>query len=251
MTTDHAGYVFLKSLLLVCLCLTTLVYGLSRGLEFVRNLNHDFGPVTIQFQGVGRASLVPDEATISLGVVTRAPSNQEVATRSREKSDQVRTALENMGLSKEAISSQYFNLNAEYFYPENAPAQITGYVANHTLNLHLKGEELDRLSQFINTAIENGADEIYSTAFSLSQEQIDQTRKQIHEQAITDAKTKAQQTAKELGLRVDRLTSYYEDTPQFPSPYLDYGKGGGAEYSVVAPGPTDFTVTITASFQMK
>jgi uncharacterized protein YggE len=145
-----------------------------------------------------------DVAVIDLGVVTRAPTAAAAARDNGERMQavlaRVRTALG----AKAQLSTGIYALNPVYSSPrDGTEPRLTGYSATNVI--HVKTNELTRVGEVIDVAIQAGANQVQRIAFTLS----DQTgpRDAALRNAVLKARHEAEVIAAALGVKISGFRS--------------------------------------------
>jgi uncharacterized protein YggE len=107
---------------------------------------------------------------------------------------------------------------------------------------------------------ELAAENIKADGFSFTVYDIESVQKEIREEAIKSAKTDAKKLTKDLGVHIDELSSFSDNTsPVYPmySAKMDVmsTKNGGDEMSTIAPelvpGQQKITSNVTLTYSIK
>ncbi|HEV7703540.1 MAG TPA: SIMPL domain-containing protein [Gemmatimonadaceae bacterium] len=157
----------------------------------------------------GEARYVPDRATISLGVQTRALTAAKASADNAVKQKAVIDALRAQGIGAEQISTVNYSLNAEQVYNPQAgdkAPRITGYVATNTVRVEVK--KIEQVGALIDATIAKGANEVSSLDFHSSAP--DSLRRvamaDAYKQALADATVLAQAAGGQLGELIELST---------------------------------------------
>jgi uncharacterized protein YggE len=166
-------------------------------------------PSVISTSATGEARYVPDRATISLGVQTRALTAAKASADNAIKQRAVIDAIRAQGIAADQISTVNYNLNAEQVYNPQAGdkgPRITGYVAMNTVRVEVK--KIDQVGALIDAAIAKGANEVNSLDFHSSAP--DSLRRvalaDAYRQALADATVLAQAAGGQLGELIELTT---------------------------------------------
>jgi uncharacterized protein YggE len=158
-----------------------------------------------------------------------------------------------LALKGAGIGEKDFQTSRLSLQPESAPNRtppgaptIVGYRAsNHvTVRLH----DVTRVANVIDTLVAAGANDIGGINFSVSNASklLDDAR----EQAIADARRKAEIYAKAAGVALGAPVSISEEGAPGPMPYRKVAVGM-AESAPVAPGEETLHVTVSVSWAIK
>ncbi|MFY9557861.1 MAG: SIMPL domain-containing protein [Blastocatellia bacterium] len=162
---------------------------------------------SIRVTGDATVSVKPDQAEISIGVVTQAPTAQAAAAQNAQKQDSVISELRKTLGSNADIKTVSYSLNPNYRYPkEGGQPTIAGYTASNTVQI--KTTNLEQVGKVIDIATGSGANNIQSLRFTLKDEAA--ARTQALREASTKARSKAEAIASALGLRIQRIVRVEE-----------------------------------------
>lgn len=155
---------------------------------------------TITVTGTGSVLVVPSIAHIRLAVVTRNASLEEAQQQNNESMTNVIRAIVNEGVPREFIQTTSFSARPIYDYVDGKQIFETFEVRNEiTITL----EDLDRLGEIIDLAINQGANEVVSVTFSVDDPE------NFYEEALTlalrNAESKAEVMAQELGVSLNPI----------------------------------------------
>lgn len=199
--------------------------------------------------GTGEETAVPDTAQFTVGVTKTAPT-VEVAK------DQVNTAtnaiiddLKQLGVPEKNIKTQ--NINTYPNQDFNRGNTITGYTVSQ--ELVVKVEDVNLANKALDSATANGANQISGVTFTIADEAKKELTQKARKEAIADAKSKAQDVAKDAGIKLGKIvTIYVSDTDQPPMPFeakLDSRAQAGNVATNLQPGENTVTVNVTLSYE--
>lgn len=186
-------------------------------------------PVSISVTGEGEVVAVPDIAQISFSVTAKESTAGEAIAKSAEGVNAIVKYLKDNGVEEKDIKTQSYNLNPRYEYPDTrcsewgCPPQgepkLIGYEVTQTVGVKVR--DLSKVGMFISGLGELGVTNVNGPSFTIDD---DSTLKaDARKQAIEDAREKAAALAEQLGVRIVRMTGYWEEQ-NYPMPY---GMGGG------------------------
>lgn len=129
--------------------------------------------------------------------------------------------------------------------------QITGFRVNNQLTVKVR--DLDRLSDVLDDAIAAGGDAVRVNNVSFSVDEPEQYLGEAREQAMKDARERAEQLASLAGVTLGQVRSVSESSP------TSLGRGGfGAEFALAAaaptplsPGETEVSLTIFVVYEVE
>jgi hypothetical protein len=198
----------------------------------------------ISVSGEGEVFAVPDTAQFTFTVFEIAATvnvAQEVVTETQNK---IIDFLKGEGISEENIKTVGYNIYPRYeyqrsaiplgapsgvepvYYPEGRQV-IVGYEVRHTIKVKVK--ETERAGELISGVTSLGANEVSGVSFTIEDEEA--IKREARTKAIEDAKEKAEQLVKDLGVRLGPLVRFEESSGDYPIYFersfaLEEGFGG-------------------------
>lgn len=205
---------------------------------------------TITVSGEGRVSLAPDTVMMTLGVDIRNEALGAAQTEAGEKMDAIIAALKGAGVAEKDIQTGGYYINVERDY--NQPSQpLIGYIVSHTVTAKVR--DTDKAGSTIEAAVAAGANNVGGVWFAL--ENPGDALKQAREQAVNDAKSRADELARLSNATLGAVQHISEGygTPTQP---VAYEGGGEASYDQAAksfapsinPGQTEVVMTVTVIY---
>ena len=144
----------------------------------------------------GEVRVVPDRATIMIGVQTRAATAADAAAQNSRKQRAVIDAIKAQGVPPEQIGTSSFNVIPETRYDSQGQApRITSYLVTNTVTVELKRIEL--VGPVLDAALANGANQINSLSFGIAT--ADSARRAALSMAVAKAKADAEVMARAAG----------------------------------------------------
>lgn len=214
---------------------------------------------TITVVGRGEVSVKPDVAHTNVGVEITSPTVAAAITEARSRMNAVLDALKKLGIADKDIQTSNFSISFERQQQpqpmmETAPGgTVTNTVAGvyHVSNMvSVTIRDLDKVGAVLDAAIEAGANNIWGVNFSLDNTNAPEA--QAREQAITDAKARAEALAKLTGVTVGDVMAISEvvsggPVPVFSAAKEGFGGGGGP----VEAGEVTFSTQIQVIYAIK
>jgi len=200
--------------------------------------------------GEGKVEVVPDTAVVEVGVtVNNISTAREAQNELTQTNNQIIAALTKIGVAKKDIKTTNISVYPNYSY-DGAVSNIIGYNGNATLSVTVK--EVDKASQVVDVATQNGANEVRGPNFTLDKPE--KYREEARNKAIENAKEQAKKLAKNLGIKLGKIVNIVESSPvnmdfYYPRAAAEgMGGGGGPSYE---PGSQTITSTVTLYFEKK
>ncbi len=184
------------------------------------------GPTSISVVGEGEVFATPDIATFSFTVEAKEADATTAQTKSAETMSAVLEYLKGAGIEDKDIKTQHYNLYPQYEYPEvictqwgcppSGEPKLIGYEV--TQSVSVKVRDTAKAGEIISGVGSKGAMNVSGLSFIIDDE--DALMAEAREQAIEDAKEKAEVLAKNLGARIVRMNGYWEEQGGgYPVPY--------------------------------
>jgi uncharacterized protein YggE len=203
-------------------------------------------PSAISVTGEASVSVPPDQAQIDGGVSTEAKTAREASDANNAAMGKVLLALKGAGIDEKDYQTSRLSLQPQYAPNRSGPSPVVGYRASNRVTIKLR--DVTKVASMIDVLVGAGANDIGGINFMVSQASklLDEAR----EQAIADARRKAQIYAKAAGVTLGEPIAISEGgspTPMFRSKVA----GGMAASAPVAQGEETLSVTVSVSWAIK
>jgi uncharacterized protein len=211
--------------------------------------------------GEGKVTAIPDVAQFSFSVITEG--DEDIAPLQEENVSATNKAidfLKDQGVESKDIKTTNYNLEPKYetyscptIYSSVTPcppAEIVGYTITQTVSVKVR--DFTKIGKIVSGVVDAGANSVSSLSFDVD----DSTalENQAKEEAIAQAREKAELVAKAGGFQIGRLLSL-EDS--YGSYYYGYGGSDLKAESVSASVPTieagsqEITANVTLRYEIK
>lgn len=205
----------------------------------------------LDVSATGKATRVPDIATIRAGVVSQAATAAAALSDNAQRMTRVVAALRKAGVADRDLQTAQIQLQPQYRYAENQPPAITGYQASNSVSIRFR--DVAKSGAILDALVAQGANQIDGP--TLSVDAADAALDEARTDAIRRARARAELYAKAAGLRVDRILLISEDggqLPQPPMPMLQMARVAKmADSTPVAAGEQDLTVNVAVRFLLR
>jgi uncharacterized protein YggE len=168
----------------------------------------------LDINATGEVTRVPDLATISAGVVTKAATATSAIQQAANRMARVRSALTQAGIADRDIQTSNISLNPEYRYENNQPPQLTGYSASNQLSVRF--HDIAATGKILDALVREGANQISGP--NLTIEKPESALDEARAKAVAMGRARADLYARSLGLRVVRVVSLSESGGYAPPP---------------------------------
>jgi uncharacterized protein YggE len=225
----------------------------------------------ITVSGEGKIYAKPDVAITSLGVTTTAATVADVTKTNTDKMNAVIDTLKALKIDEKDIQTTNYNLSPVYenytvpvapvpmMYPTASGTVIrngttvTGYKLEQDVQVKIR--DFVKVGDVISQATAKGANVVDSLQFTIDNPE--QFKDQARAKAIEQAKTNAQNLAKESGVKLGKIINVYENYT-YPMAYSSNAKLGvsGADMAQapvpsIQPGQQEIDVTINLTYQVR
>jgi uncharacterized protein YggE len=198
---------------------------------------------SMNVSGTGRVSLVPDIATINIGVRTEAEEVNDALKGNTSQANAIAEVLKDLGIAEEDIQTSNFNVYpSERYNPMTGEVEGRYFVVENTVSVKVR--DLSSLGDVLTAVVEAGANNIYGISFNV--EDREAAVAEARELAIKDAKAKAEAIAEAAGVSLGELLSINVYEGSAPITYFDAKGGAYAESSVPISAGT-LTIVIEAN----
>ncbi|MBR1553503.1 MAG: SIMPL domain-containing protein [Schwartzia sp.] len=168
-------------------------------------------PPILAVSGSGMVQGVPDQAAVTLGVVTHAETTGEAQQENARKAAAIRSALSALGIEDKDIKTEDYNFQPEYSREANERNVIIGYVASNTIRVKVRDVAL--VGDVVDAVLASGANTVRSLDFSIRD--TDGLRRKALESAVKDAWDKAEAIAGALRKSIVGVQRVTENTGMF------------------------------------
>jgi uncharacterized protein YggE len=204
-------------------------------------------PAAITVTGEATVSAAPDLAQIDAGVSSDAKSAREASDANNAAMGKVLLALKGAGIAESDFQTSRLSLQPQYAPNRSGPSLVVGYRASNRVTVRVR--EPNKLAGVIDTLVSAGANDIGGIAFTVSNASklLDGAR----EQAVADARRKAEIYAKAAGVTLGAPVNISEESNPGPVPFRRNVAGMAASPTPVAQGEETLQVTVSMSWAIK
>lgn len=193
--------------------------------------------------GEATVAVAPDMAVIRVGVTSAGKTAREASDTNAKQMTAVLAAIKDAGIGARDIQTSRLSLQPQYDPNRSGTARLLGFQATNQITVNIR--DIDKLAGIIDQAIAAGANEMSGLEFVVSEQSklLDQAR----DDAIADARRKAERYAKAAGVKLGAVTSISEEGST-PQPRLIQAMRAGA--APVAPGEQTLRAVVTVSYEI-
>lgn len=207
----------------------------------------------ISVRGSGVVSAKPDMVNLQVGVQIQNSSLDSAQSEAATKADAIMNQLKAAGIAEKDISTAQYNVEPVMNYRDNQPPEVTGFRVTNIMNVKIR--DISKAGKLIDDLVKSGANSVYGLSFSFSDPTA--VMKQAREQAMNDAKAKAQELASLGGVALGAPLVIEDAGANVPPVIMDQSMAAGAERSLAAgappinPGQQEIRVDVTVTYAIK
>jgi uncharacterized protein len=206
----------------------------------------------IVVSGNGKATGKPDIAQITLGVSKLANTVQQARDDAASSLDAMIKSVQANGVGKDDIQTQQFNISPEYDYSNNRQ-RLTGFRVTNVVSVKLR--DINKTSKVVDDAVNAGGDNAQVQGISFTIDKPEDLQRQARENAVADAKKKAQTLASATGVTVGDPVAISETNvqggPLFNGVARDAAAPAAAPSTPIESGTLDVTVDVNVTWTIK
>lgn len=200
--------------------------------------------------GRGTIDMVPDMATISLGVTHQA---REAGTAMSAVSDAVRDVLTRLtaaGIAERDMQTDTLSLQPVWQRNNSnsdTPPRITGFVARNALSIRVR--DLDNLGRILDDVVQDGANTFNGLRFSVQDPEPEIAK--AREAAVKDAIAKAEQLARAAGVTLGPVQTISENGGNMRPQMMEMAAARMASDMPVAAGEVSLSAQVSMVFAIQ
>lgn len=193
---------------------------------------------TISIVGYAEKEIPSDETRISLSVENTNTNANTARKNNADKMNAILDVLKQAGLTDDNITTSNFQITPNYDYENSNYDRIISYTAIN--KIELKTSANSNISNFIDLAINNGANRVENIDFVISKQTLENNNMELLKEAFRNAKQKAEILATEGNFTIAGVKKIDTSTGGGyfpPSPFL-YESYAGSDARESVPGPS-------------
>jgi len=206
---------------------------------------------TFTISGEGKVSGQPTLAQVGVGLYSEGTDVATVQTTNATKLNAVIDAMKQMGIASDDLQTSNYNIQPKYQYTDGNQT-VVGYTVSQSVNIKVR--DLTKVGAIVSKAGQLGANQVNGVTFTIDDPS--ELQQQARAKAIDDARKKADELAKAMGVTIVRITTFSEssNTPT-PPPIYAYRDAVGAAPAPVAPdiqsGSLDVMSNVSVTFEIR
>lgn len=192
--------------------------------------------------GHGEVSGKPDTATVQIGVETDGSDAKDALAQNSTQTEALIAKLKELGVAEGDLQTSNFSIYPNY---DNEGRQVIGYHVSNTVQVTIRN--LEGAGDLLDQVVQAGANRINGISFSIAN--TDAQLQQAREQAIKDAKSRAEQLAAASRATVGQtlvITENVGSVVPMPVAYAD-----AARSVPLQAGTQNVTVDVQVTFELR
>ena len=204
----------------------------------------------ITVSGLGEVRTEPDIAIVNIGIEASGATVQEARDSGADAANKLIASVKANGVEDKDILTTSVNIYPQYFYSQNEPPRITGYIANNQLAVTVR--DLDKAGKVIDDGVAAGGDAARLQGISFGLDDPKPFLKEAREKAIADGKSRAETYAAAAGVKLGVILSISESSSS-TGPILRAPATGGSFDSAtpIQPGETTVSASVAIRFAIE
>lgn len=208
--------------------------------------------IGIWVTGVGAVTVVPDIAVLSLGIEAQKATVAEAQQQVAEAMNAVMSVLDSYDVDENDIKTQFFSIQPVRRWDDGKEV-LLGYRVTNTIMVKIRN--IDDAGGIIDAAVVAGGDYTIVNSISFTVDEPEAYYEEARENAMADAKDKAEQLANLGGVELGSPT-YINEYSGYVSPPIIYRdiavtEGTSVPETIISPGEMEIQLTVQVVYNIK
>jgi uncharacterized protein len=199
--------------------------------------------VGVTVTGVGRVTTAPDEAEFSLGITTKGQTAAGALAANSTRMRELIDALKAAGVAERDIQTRDVSVGSGY----DSRGRSDDFVASNTVSVLVR--DLDRAGAVLDAATQAGANNVYGP--SLTRSNREGLEAKALEDAVANARSRAEALAKAAGVELGAVTAISEAGAPMPGPMEFRALDAAASSPPIEKGTQEIQATVTVTFAIE
>jgi uncharacterized protein YggE len=245
----------LVNILVIGLVIVTIVLAFSSKSTINVASSGQIQKDTVTVSGQAEMSVDPDQAELYIKIETTKTTAKLAKDENSQISSAVESALRLKGITDKDIETSRYSINPKYEYdPDTRKSSITGYTVTNVLKVTTK--DLNNVGDLIDAAVDAGANGFERIVFGLTDEKTKDVNAQVLLKASDEAKAKAISLAKNLNVRLGKLSSISESNFYY-APYeyaraeADFAIAKAGSAVSISPQKVEVRATVNLAYEIE
>ncbi|MBU3935001.1 SIMPL domain-containing protein [Patescibacteria group bacterium] len=207
-------------------------------------------PREITISGEGKVYVIPDIATVQLGVTNEGDDISVIVQENTETMNNILEDIKGLGIDEKDIKTTQYSIYPRYDWTRGERI-FKGYTITQQINIKIR--DFSKIGDVLSKGTENGANLVGDLQFAIDDQE--KVRQKAREEAIAQAKIKAENIAKASGLKIVKILNIQESySPYYYGSVMEKsGLGGGMEILApeIQPGQQEVAITIYLTYRVR
>jgi len=210
---------------------------------------------TMSFSGKGEVSAIPDIASFTFSVKEEGKDSKDAQNFSAKKINEAISYLKKQGIEEKDIKTSNYNVYPRYEWDTDEGKRskriLVGYVASQSISVKIR--DIKKAGDVLSGLGGIGVNNLSGLSFSVDNK--DELKREARKLAIEDAKNKAKELSKDLGVNLLKIVSFNEQNG-YRSFYaqekmMDNEASFASESPEIPVGENKITSNITITYQIQ
>ena len=209
----------------------------------------------INVTGKGEVLTTPDIATFSFTVSEENLIVSEAQKAATDKMARILEYVKTSGVEEKDVKTVSYDIYPRYDYQGGAYSSkqmLAGYVVSQTIQIKVR--KMEDAGKLLSGIGEFGATNVSGLTFTVDAQ--DELAREARDKAIEDARTQAEALAKSLGVKLGKITSFYESAPYQPYPLYSRNMAMSGsmvenQAATIPGGESKITSSVTITYEIK
>jgi uncharacterized protein len=197
----------------------------------------------ITVTGEATVAVAPEAAVIRIGVSSQDKTAREASDANAKQMIAVLAAIKSNGIAERDIQTSRLSLQPQYDLNKGGTARLTGFQATNQVTVRIR--DIDKLPTLLDSTIASGANEMSGIEFVVLEQS--QLLDRAREDAIADARRKAELYARAAGVKLGRVVAITEEGSAPPPRPIQTLRAGAVP---IAPGEQTLKVIVTVAYEL-
>jgi hypothetical protein len=218
-------------------------------------------PNTISVSGTGEAFSVPDIATFSFGASATGKTVDDAQKQVTTIINAALAKVKKLGVEDKDVQTIDYSANPKYEYNQivcvaypcpPGKQTLVGYEVRETISVKVR--KVADAGTILGAIGGTGVTDVSGLSFTVDDPS--KVEAEARTKAIADAKSKAEELAKELGVRLVRIVSFSENGGGYPQPMflkadMATGMGGASSAPSIPVGQNKVTSNVSITYEIR
>lgn len=207
---------------------------------------------TISVTATGKTQVTPDVAKISASIESKNPNLDLARAENEKKVSTITSKLNELGIDPKDIKTEYISGGPGYepqvfIYPPRPN------INQLTTTLEITIRNFDNTDEVLAALTTNGATNLFGPNLTVSDDKLDEAKSKAREDAVKNARQKAEELAKLSGRKLGKAVKIQEQGDfGVPIPIIARSEADlRQKTSIIQPGQNEVTVTLQVDFSLK